>query len=180
MKIYCSKYINRNPRADEYYTYLHNHIQGVIDSWYNVLLPVMQSKGESEARLAAIGPSIEQHDKSKYGEEEFTPYCNHYYPALGFESDEKEYDKAWLHHQHFNPHHHQHWIIHHDDGTAEAVDMPLKYVCEMLCDWHSFSRRDPDSTAYSWWLKTKDDMILSASTYSLVAELVQCLQEPLQ
>lgn len=164
MKIYCSNAVRRNPRSSEYYAYLTQHIQGVIDSWYNILLPVMESKCENEAKLVAIGFSIEQHDASKYSEEEFVPYCNHYYPSLGFEDDPKAYDKAWLHHQHFNPHHHQHWIIHHDDGAVEPVDMPLKYVCEMLCDWHSFSRKDPKSTAYNWWQDNKADMVLSTNT----------------
>ena len=75
---------------------------------------------------------IQEHDDSKYTEEEFEPYAQKFY-----KQDEHgkplEYipgwDEAWKHHWMNNPHHPEYWL---------GEDMPYIYILEMLCDWGSF------------------------------------------
>ena len=55
-----------------------------------------------------LGEMISKHDSSKYDDEEYIPYCEYFY---GEHKDEDwvqtDFDYAWLHHQHNNPHHWQ-------------------------------------------------------------------------
>ena len=66
------EYKGVNPRQNEYFEYLDQHIGGVRDSWKLFLAPVFAEYFPdyySEAQRA-----IELHDSSKYDEEEFDAY----------------------------------------------------------------------------------------------------------
>ena len=54
--------------------------------------------------------------------------------------DGAAFDKAWLHHQHRNPHHWQHWLLQEDDGDLKTLRMPHKLVREMVADWMGAGR----------------------------------------
>lgn len=175
--------INSNPRSEEYDEYLYNHIRGVKMAWEQILYPSimedMDTLGLIIDDISDIEESVNSHDDSKYKSDEYNAYCNYFYPCEGFEKDEEAFDKAWLLHQHRNPHHWQYWLLVRDEGNLEAMDMPICYICEMLCDWHSFSLRDPESTAYSWYQSNKDNMIFSDTTRDMVSRLVEYFKEPL-
>lgn len=171
-----------NPRCSEYDEYLDMHRTGVFRSWHELLRPVVLEKwGElnSECSIESIDAAICDHDASKYTPVEYSAYCNYFYPSEGFEKDEVAFDLAWLHHQNVNPHHPQYWVLIRDDGSIEPQDMPISCICEMLCDWHSFTLRDIESTAYSWWGANKSNMMLSENTIKVVESLIDCLQQPL-
>ena len=70
---------------------------------------------------------IEEHDNSKFSEEEFEPYAKKWH-LDGKKT--REYELAWEHHWSNNEHHPEYW-----DGE----DMPYIYILEMICDWGSFS-----------------------------------------
>ena len=59
------------------------------------------------------------------------------------------------------------------------MDMPIIDVFEMLCDWHSFSLKNPESTAYSWYQSNKNKMILSDNTRKLVEKHIDLFKSPL-
>lgn len=182
-----------NYRYKEYLDYLDNHIGAVIKSWEDVLRPAIESSKDEEIlrilNLDEIGLQVYNHDQSKYGDEEFTAYCNHWYPPDGsdvdheiagdHQNDDRDYKYAWLHHQHNNPHHSQYWITLDDDGTIVPLDMPVNYICEMLCDWHSFSRDEREQTAYDWWNDVKDTFIMSDNTVMWVERLIIYMTIPL-
>ena len=180
-----------NPRYNEYLEYLDEHIGAVIRSWEEVLRPAIEEADDRDiidaVNLDKVGLQVYNHDRSKYDEEEFNGYCNHWYPQDGSDVEhtsdrpegDKEYDYAWSHHQHNNPHHSQYWLIVRDDGSIEALDIPLNYILEMACDWHSFSRNKDENTAYDWWNQNKDRFIMSDTTKELVDHVVQYLQVPL-
>ena len=168
---------NYNSREGEYFEYLNNHVSGVQDTWRLILSPVVaelypDSYGDAER-------SIAQHDASKYDEEEFDAYCNYFYPTDDCPKDEVEFDYAWLHHQKVNPHHWQYWVLIRDEGEIVPMDMPVSEIVNALCDWHSFSRRDPSSTAYTWYMKNRSKMILSDNTKKIIDELIEYLKDPL-
>lgn len=167
-----------NPRQDEYFEYLNQHILNVQRSWEEFLRdPFEQFFPENYYEACK---SINLHDVSKYNEDEFVPYCNHFYPADGFENDEEAFDYAWLLHQKRNPHHWQYWVLVRDSGDLVAMDMPTHEIANMLCDWHSFSAKDPKSTAYSWYKENNHKMILSDNTIDVVKFLLDFLTEPLK
>ena len=162
-------------RSSEYDEYLRAHIQGVKDSWYQILRPNIDEVDGINFKV--IDEVINRHDESKYGDEEYIPYLNHFYPTEDHPNDEVAFDLAWLHHQHHNPHHWQHWLLQKDSGKLVTMDMPWEYVCEMLCDWNSFSRKDPKSTAYAWWEKNKDKMVMSKVTKERVNYLIKIFKD---
>lgn len=169
-----------NPRKNEYYQYLNDHIGGVISSWNTILKPYLESNDYDPEVIDLAESHIIEHDLSKLEDDEFIPYCNHFYPVDGeFDNDETAFDLAWLHHQNVNPHHWQYWVLIKDSGEIIPMDMPLDYICEMLCDWHSFSYKDPNSTALSWYSDNKDHMKFSENTRKIVDDLIQAMDTPI-
>lgn len=177
---YNSRY---NPRSSEYDEYLRNHIANVQLAWETMLCPaIMNNLDEFDCTVEELTnayEAIKVHDESKYNEDEYIPYCNFFYPCEGFEKDKTAFDYAWLLHQKRNPHHWQYWILVTDDEGVRALDMPFEEVCNMVCDWHSFSKDHPKSTAYTWYMNNKKNMQLSDNTRQLVEQLVKYLQDPL-
>ena len=115
-----------------------------------------------------IGVKNEQlliHDESKFSVYEFGPYARYFYNPDGTKRTNRtaehieDFTKAWLHHFHYNPHHWQSWLIpngfsHGEKLDDDALEMPIKYVLEMVADWMGASMaytRDWDMTE---WLKT--------------------------
>lgn len=164
--------IKRNPRYEEYLEYLEKHITGVKRAWNEMLKPFVGTNYPG-VDLCKIDKTIALHDSSKYDDEEFIPYCNYFYPTDNFPKNEEEFDLAWLRHQHLNPHHPQYWVLLRDSGELVALDMPIEYICEMLCDWSSFQYRDPESTANNWYNNNKDKMQLSDNTRTIVEEVLK-------
>lgn len=154
-------------KEKEYLKYLEAHIEGVkrnfnlyfhpfIDPTDPKPLPLLEHVSESEL-LTAIKDklySIDDHDASKYGDEEFEPYRKHWYPtatekSLGDEYQteaEQDYEEACIHHYKVNEHHQKHWI----DSNNTLLDMPLSAIVEMICDWLSIGDYYKSSTL-DWW-----------------------------
>lgn len=172
-----------NPRRAEYDEYLNTHIGGVVRSWEEILRPAILAKISeydlTESDLLAIDDQMKDHDASKYESDEYIAYCNYFYPYEGFEKDQAAFDLAWLLHQHRNPHHHQFWVLIRDEGEKQPIDMPINYIFEMLCDWHSFTLSDPESTAHKWWSEHRKEMVLSKNTIKVIEDLIDFLKEPL-
>ena len=92
----------------------------------------------------------------------------------------QDFDVAWLHHQNCNPHHWQYWILRRDEGKEAVIDMPVKYIIEMLCDRHSFSRKDNNSTAYKWYYSNIDKIKISENTRKIVEKYIGFFKIPLK
>lgn len=78
------------------------------------------------------------HDLSKYSPTEFIPGCIYYqgdHSPNEAERDAKGYSSAWLHHKGRNKHHLEYWIDYSTNKSGmTGMKMPLRYVCEMICD----------------------------------------------
>ena len=175
--------IRQNPNSIIYSEYIYTHVTNVIRSWNEILLPALEAHmdefGIDESDLELISSILEDHDASKSEEPEWTAYLNHFYPTDEFPNDEEKFDYAWLHHQHHNGHHWQHWILVRDEGNLYPMDMPFSEICNMICDWHSFSAKNEDNTAYDWYQQQGDKMILTNYTRDMVEKLVEYMKEPL-
>ena len=97
--------------------------------------------------ISVFDEIIEEHDDSKYSEEEFEAYAQHFY---GTKDNDLEYAEAWKHHWTHNEHHPEFWL---------GEDMPYIYILEMLCDWGSFSIDKGDFRELSkyYYDEAKDD-----------------------
>ena len=116
-----------------------------------------------------------EHDKSKYEPEEYGPYDEYFYGGNRSYRVVQNFNKAWLHHIHNNPHHWQHWILINDEpGKGEIIlDMPHIYIIEMICDWMSFSIAKGNLfEIFEWYSNHIDYMKLSDYTYKKVKDIL--------
>jgi hypothetical protein len=115
--------------------------------------------------LEAFDEVIAEHDESKFGEEEFEAYAQHFY---GSKDNDFEFEEAWKHHWMNNEHHPEFWL---------GEDMPLIYILEMLCDWGSFSVEKGDYSELSkyYYSQAKDDeeKNLSDNTKKIIEEILE-------
>lgn len=168
-------------RKAEYDLYLKSHISGAIESFEKFALPYLIDCGKyDDDYIGYIATIINQHDKSKYESCEYFPYLNYFYPEKEEDKDEEAFDLAWLHHQKRNPHHWQYWCVIRDSGEIVPMDMEFEYIVEMCCDWHSFSKKNPKSTAKIWYEQNKNRMILSDNTRETLEELLIAFEKPLK
>ena len=77
------------------------------------------------------------HDLSKYSPVEFWNGVKFYTGTASPHIAERAkygYSKAWVHHHNRNPHHAEYWQDIGVNGKASPIDMPYKYLIEMVCD----------------------------------------------
>ena len=128
----------------QYDKYLNDHVGGVYRAacWLETNLPDIWPDEITAKQIAA------DHDKSKRSEEEYDAYDDHFYGHQVAEERDIPFQYAWLHHVHNNPHHWQYWIY--LDGRP--LDMPVRYIFEMICDWWSFSWKSGNlNEIFDWW-----------------------------
>ena len=122
------------------------------------------------------------HDRSKNDIEEYYAYDQYFYGGKRTKEIKENFNIAWLHHIHNNPHHWQHWVLVNDDpeeGTI-AIRMPYRYVVEMICDWWAFSwSKDNLYEIFDWYDKHKEYMILHEDTRELVEEILNNIKTKL-
>ena len=127
--------------------------------------------------------TITDHDNSKYEPAEYDAYDAYFYgndePG---KTIQENFNRAWLHHIHENPHHWQYWVLINDDadlGTV-ALKMPPEYFIEMICDWWSFSWKNGDLyEIFSWYEENKDHIILNVETRNWVEAILAWMREAL-
>lgn len=98
------------------------------------------------------------HDMSKFSPVEFWESVKYYQgtssPINACKAD-KGYSLAWQHHKGRNPHHYEYWTDNYDKGTT-CIEMPKKYVLELVCDYLGAARAYMGSAfsyqaEYDWW-----------------------------
>ena len=176
-----------------YDKYLNDHVSCVWDAfnWITINLSAEDiSKILSEIQLNELKLQISLHDQSKKSDEEYDAYDKYFYSEKT-EEVKKNFDRAWLHHQHHNPHHWQYWILKEDDGPVvsndtmrvKAIDIPDRYIMEMLCDWWSFSWKKYKAShnkqdlyeVFEWYDSHKDGMILHPDTLTKVTKMLELI-----
>lgn len=166
----------------EYNNYLEEHISNVKKGfdWLSENLPSIIWKGVG---LDISYGNITVHDKSKYDPEEYVAYDRYFYGGNRSFLVIQEFNKAWLQHIHNNPHHWQHWVLINDDeedGTV-AIEMPYRYIIEMICDWWSFSwKNEKLNEIFDWYEQHKDRMILADRTRKTVEDILEKIREKLE
>lgn len=130
------------------------------------------------------------HDLSKFRPDEFLPYAQHFYGphysdqevhqalrcgcVLPFWCEiEERFARAWLLHQHRNPHHWQHWCLVQDDDPDTVLEMPERYLYEMLADWRSAGQVQGRPDTRAWYLAHRAHIRLHPRTRARLEQLLE-------
>lgn len=166
--------------SKEYDAYLLEHKNNVIKGlgWMADRIDFIDPVGITYALENAAS-----HDESKYSPEEYGPYDAYFYGKNRSYAVVNDFNLAWLHHQHNNPHHWQYWVLVNDDpkdGTV-TLQIPLETVYEMIADWWSFSWSKGDLTEiFKWYDDHKDRMILHKRTREQVEKILDAMKKELE
>lgn len=126
---------------------------------------------------------LDNHDKSKYTPIEYSAYDDYFYGKEGRDEDDiavidSAFDYAWLHHIHHNPHHWQYWVLYGDDTGMKALEMPGRYILEMIADWWSFSWKNENLyEIFDWYDKHKEKMLLHERTRDIVEKILLLMRK---
>lgn len=122
------------------------------------------------------------HDQSKTDQEEYGAYDAYFYGNNRSFGVVQDFNKAWLHHIHNNPHHWQHWILINDDPDEGEIliSMPLNYIIEMICDWWSFSWSEGDLTSIFKWYNEHKNIRLANDTHFTVNDILNQIKQKLE
>lgn len=177
--------------SKEYDKYISDHKKAVTESasWMLKQFGVEGIKGVlGEFQDTWIGDIAREHDESKWKRDEYGPYDDFFYGARGINRKDggsgtkgkadddiwMAFNYAWLHHIHNNPHHWQHWVLINDDEEDgnTVLEMPDRYIFEMIADWWSFSWRNNDLyELFNWWNDHCDRIKLGIRTKEKVLKL---------
>lgn len=125
------------------------------------------------------------HDWQKFTPAEWSPYVDSFYGPWPYDERPQwlavAFDRAWLHHQHRGPHHWQYWILREDNGRTTCVQMPERYVKEMVADWYGAGRalgkHPPRGDRYAevraWYQRNAFDILLHVKTRQRVEQLIR-------
>lgn len=163
--------------SHEYDLYLKQHKENVAKGyhWMREYLPTIATP-QMEFQICY------NHDASKYHPAEYTAYDNYFYSRSKTPQVIEEFNLAWLHHIHHNPHHWQYWVLINDDPGEgmKILDMPDLYIVEMVCDWWAFSWKKGNLyEIFSWYDEHKDYMKLSNETREKVEDILDMMKKKL-
>lgn len=167
-------------RKEDYDSYLKKHINNVVRAYQEYIKPLLHydfdiecpfTLDELEKAIGDLDRHIGLHDFSKWSEDEYEPYREHWNPTEDEVSSNMEksinnieYEEAWAHHKANNPHHPTYW---------EGKDMPLSYILEMICDWIGVSEVY-HSNLIDWYESkaSTEKKAMSKKTKSIVEYLI--------
>lgn len=112
------------------------------------------------------------HDFQKFSPTEWNTYRRNFFTEEAVPYN--EFQEAWLHHQKLGGKHHwQYWVHIQNNGHLLALEIPERYVREMLADWTAmgWAHGEPDSPK-PWYEVNKDKMILAPNTRELLEHLL--------
>ena len=93
------------------------------------------------------------------------------------------YSSAWLHHKGRNKHHLEYWIDYTTNKSGlGGMKMPLRYVCEMVCDRVAASQiylgdKYTDASPWQYYEKSKDHYLLHPETRALLEKLLLMVRD---
>ena len=130
------------------------------------------------------------HDWSKFLPSEWFPYVRFFYERDGSPRQRRDdtgyykptdtgdpaFDFAWLLHQKRNKHHWQWWILPEDGGGQKVIEMPQRYIKEMVADWRGAGRAQGTPDTGAWYRKNKDKMLLGPNARRQVEVLINYIE----
>ena len=188
-------------KCKEYMSYIDEHRNNVKLAFKKLFvdrnIPWMKlniTKDKLIETLKNLYNDIEEHDMSKYSDEEFDAYRERFYPT----NEEKEkyrsdstysaevddnFEKAWQHHYQNNNHHILFWATVDPDGNIqEKRDMPFLCILHMICDWEAMSMKfnpNNDLATIAWYINDADEekSQMSGNTRKMVESLLELIYD---
>lgn len=159
--------------SEQYDKYLDQHRRNVLKgfSWLVDNLPELFREVDRDA----MKTMFKSHDYTKDSPEEYAAYDRYFYGSDKSPQVIKEFQKAWLHHIHFNPHHWQHWVLINDDPDEGEVILEMDYIfiIEMICDWWAFSWQKKNlREIFSWYDEHQEYIKLAPKTRETVENIL--------
>lgn len=126
------------------------------------------------------------HDLSKYSPIEFragVKYYQGFRSPINREKEVKGYSLGWLHHKGRNRHHWEYWL---DNGNVKngviAIEMPVNYVVEMICDRIAASmtyqkENYTDASPLEYFLNGYDRVMMHPHSKALTQHLLEYLRD---
>ncbi len=166
--------------SQKYDQYLNDHRANVRKGfeWLREKCPEIFKKDEPYEWQICMN-----HDTSKNDPEEYDAYDKYFYGGNKSYAVVNNFNKAWLHHIHMNPHHWQHWVLINDDPGKgyKILDMPHVYIIEMICDWWSFSWNKGDLyEIFDWYDEHKAYIKFSDYTRKTVEDILGTIKLKLE
>lgn len=164
----------------EYDSYLDEHRANVFKG-YEWLMTNIPDVIPSDSNLEWLTGF--SHDLSKNSVEEYDAYDAYFYGNERTPDVVRDFNYAWLHHIHNNPHHWQYWILRNDDpNEGETVlEMPTDYALEMICDWWAFSFSKGNLTEiFGWYDEHKEYIKLHTNTRKFVEDTLSKIKSKLK
>lgn len=161
----------------QYEEYLSRHISDVNRGLHWMLDNLSLSQEEISAIEDAM---LHEHDASKYSIEEYGPYDEYFYGDKEEQNRavvESNFDYAWLHHIHNNPHHWQYWVLLEDDPVTfapfKALRIPLPYIFEMIADWWTFSWKENNLfEIFKWYGEHRDKQYIHPESRKILERIL--------
>lgn len=131
------------------------------------------------------------HDISKFSLAEFPSYSNKFFSKgktinsgrskTGYydPTADEDFKMAWFHHQKCNKHHWQYWCQPNDDGSIDYLQIPKKYIIEMMCDWigagkaQGTHRLDGENPTKHWYTMNKYNMHIHPNSRKQLEKLLE-------
>lgn len=158
-------------KREEYKNYIDEHIE-LVKKAFRVFESISWKDPHIVETLRYVRDNIEEHDQSKYSDEEFEYYRKEFYPINDDEKEEnkEDFEKAWKHHYQNNFHHPEYWV----DAIGNQTSMCLSAIIEMICDWQAMSFKfGGDCRSWYYSIKdTKDDKKLTNETRDKLEQLL--------
>ena len=126
------------------------------------------------------------HDLSKYSPIEFWTGVRYYQGNRSPNTAEREakgYSEAWMHHKGRNKHHFEYWTdINPATRRYEPVEMPRKYLAEMVMDRIAASRTYrgrayTDGDPYAYFSRSKDVLTMHPETKRELDKVLRMLEK---
>lgn len=159
-----------------YDEYLAEHIGNVNKGLHWML----DNLGLSQEEKSAIETAMVSfnHDESKYSTEEYDAYDKYFYGGNRSYKVVQDFNYAWLHHIHQNPHHWQYWVLLEDDPEAglpyKTLPIPLPYIFEMIADWWSFSWKSGNLfEIFNWYAEHREKQYINLNSRMILERILE-------
>lgn len=159
-----------------YDEYLTEHIGNVNKGLHWML----DNLGLSQEEKTAIETAMTgfNHDESKYSTEEYNAYDQYFYGGNRSYKVVQDFNYAWLHHIHQNPHHWQYWVLLEDDPEEglpyKTLPIPLPYIFEMIADWWSFSWKSGNLfEIFNWYAEHREKQYINLNSRMILERILE-------
>lgn len=171
-------YLTPKEAHEKYQEYLSGHIGNVIEG-IDLIIKCCSDNEFIQEEAATLRNIAKEHDKSKYGEEEYMPYLHHFYPTCPEEEQlTEEFELACKHHIANNKHHWDFWI---DPSTLKLRDIPDERVYKLYCvervaDWLAMAAQH-DEDKSTWYERNKTAMLMPDWAFEFIDDIYNHLPD---